>query len=202
ATMGSCVVFERSGPLKSAYRRYRVRGAAAGDDYAALAEVLARRYGRLKTEGDRLPDLALVDGGPAQVRRAAAVLKDLELDTLRLAGITKGQGRRARLDRLVLAPDGHTLSLPSDSPALHLVQALRDEAHRFALAGHRRARNLHRRESILDAVPGVGPARRRQLLTHFGGLRGLQRASTIDLETVPGISHALATRIVQRLSDT
>ncbi|MGH8427411.1 MAG: excinuclease ABC subunit UvrC [Gammaproteobacteria bacterium] len=202
ATVGSCVVFERSGPLKSAYRRYRVRGAAAGDDYAALAEVLARRYGRLKAEGDRLPDLVLVDGGPAQVRRAATVLKDLKLETLRLAGITKGQGRRARLDRLVLAPDGHTLSLPSDSPALHLVQALRDESHRFALTGHRRARTLHRRESVLDAVPGVGPLRRRQLLTRFGGLRGLQRASTMDLETVPGISHALATRIVQHLSET
>jgi len=201
AATASCVVFDRDGPRKDAYRRFRIRGAEAGDDYAALAEVLERRYRRLRDEGGQLPELVLVDGGPAQVRRALEVLERLELGTLRLAGVTKGAGRRPSLDRLVLAPLGRSAALGSDSPALHLVQALRDEAHRFALAGHRRARARARGESVLDDVPGIGPVRRRQLITRFGGLKGLRRASELDLAAVPGISHALAARIVRRLGE-
>ncbi len=201
AATGSCVVFDRQGPLKQAYRRFRVRAAAPGDDYAALAEVLERRYRRLLEEGGERPTLVLVDGGPAQVRRAHQVLQRLGLSELQLAGVTKGAGRRPSLDRLVVAPAGRTLPLSSDSPALHLVQALRDEAHRFAITGHRKARARARGESALDDVPGIGPVRRRQLLTRFGGLRGLRRASVVDLATVPGVSRALAERIAHRLGD-
>ncbi|MGH8270896.1 MAG: excinuclease ABC subunit UvrC [Gammaproteobacteria bacterium] len=199
AAIGSCVVFDRSGAVKDAYRRFRVREAAAGDDYAALAEVLARRYRRVVAAGATLPDLVLVDGGPAQVRRAQRVFDDLGLRNLRLAGVTKGPGRRAAMDRLVLAPRGQTLALGADSPALHLVQALRDEAHRFALAGHRRRRANRRLESVLDAVPGIGPVRHRQLLAHFGGLTEVKRAGVDELTTVPGINRALAERIVEQL---
>ncbi|MGH8273422.1 MAG: excinuclease ABC subunit UvrC [Gammaproteobacteria bacterium] len=199
AAIGSCVVFDRSGPVKDSYRRFRVRQATAGDDYAALAEVLGRRYRRLVDEGAELPDLVLVDGGPAQVRRAQEVLNALGLDKLRLAGVTKGPGRRAAMDRLVLAPRGTTLPLAPDSRALHLVQALRDESHRFAIAGHRRRRRRTRLESTLETVPGIGPMRRRQLLAHFGGLRELKRASAEDMTAVPGISRPLAERIVAHL---
>jgi excinuclease ABC subunit C len=199
APVGSCVVFDRNGPAKDAYRRFRVRTAEPGDDYAALAEVLERRYRRLLAEKAELPDLVLVDGGPAQVRRAQAVLDRLALSRLRLAGVTKGPGRRASADRLVLAPRGETLALASDSPALHLVQALRDEAHRFAIGAHRRQRRHRRLESALDTIPGIGSARRRQLLAHFGGLNELKRASSEDLTAVPGISQALAARIVAHL---
>ncbi|MDN5864024.1 MAG: excinuclease ABC subunit UvrC [Gammaproteobacteria bacterium] len=193
--MGSCVVFDRNGPVKEAYRRFRVRSAEPGDDYAALAEVLERRYRRQLEEKADLPELVLVDGGPAQVRRVQPVLDALGLERLRLAGVTKGPARRAAMDRLVLAPRGRTLALAPDSPALHLVQAMRDEAHRFAIAGHRRARRRKRLESGLDTISGIGPARRRQLLTHFGGLTELKRASAQELMRVPGISRALAERI-------
>lgn len=195
APMGSCVVFDRDGPVKEAYRRYRVRTAEPGDDYAALAEVLERRYRRQLAEKADLPELVLVDGGPAQVRRAHGVLAKLGVANLRLAGVTKGPERRAAMDRLVLAPRGRTLALAADSPALHLVQALRDESHRFAITGHRRARRRKRLQSGVDTIAGIGPARRRQLLTHFGGLAELKRASTEELMRVPGISGALAERI-------
>lgn len=202
SAIGSLVVFDRSGPLKNEYRRYRVREAALGDDYAALAEVLRRRYGRLVAENAALPDLVLVDGGSAHVRRAARALAEVSAGAPRLAGVVKGPGRRPQLDRLVLGPEGRATTLPADSPALLLVQRLRDEAHRFAIGGHRSARARRRRESVLDEVPGIGPVRRRQLLSRFGGLKGLQRASTADLEAIPGVSRALALRIVERLAST
>ena len=198
--VGSCVVFDRQGPLKPAYRRFNVREARPGDDYGALAEVLERRYSRAKSEARTLPDLVLIDGGAAQLRRARRVLQALGLDELRLAAVTKGIGRRAEFDRLLLAPTGRALALEPESSALHLVQALRDEAHRFAIGGHRRARQRARGESVLDEVSGIGPVKRRQLLTHFGGLKGLSRASTMDLITVPGVNQALAERIVHHLA--
>jgi excinuclease ABC subunit C len=197
AAVGSCVVFDRDGPAKEAYRRFRIKSAEPGDDYAALAEVLERRYRRLLDENATLPELVLVDGGPAQVRRAYKVLEVLGLARLRLAGVTKGPERRAAMDRLVLAPQGETLALPPNSPALHLVQALRDESHRFAIGAHRRGRRRTRLTSTLDTIKGIGPARRRQLLAHFGGLTELKRASAEDLMRVPGINRALAERIAQ-----
>ncbi len=200
APVGSCVVFDRQGPLKSAYRRYNVHTAASGDDYAALAEVLERRYRRVQNAARTLPDLVLIDGGAAQLRCVREVLQTLGLDALRLAGVTKGAGRRAEFDRLSVAPTGRALALEPESPALHLVQALRDEAHRFAITAHRRARRQARGDSVLDAVSGIGPVKRRQLLTHFGGLTGLRQANTVDLITVPGVNRALAERIVSHLA--
>lgn len=198
--IGSCVVFDRQGPLKPAYRRFNVRDAAPGDDYGALAEVLNRRYRRVRSEAQALPDLVLIDGGTAQLRCARQVLQALGLDALRLAGVTKGAGRRAEFDRLVLAPTGRALALEPESPALHLVQALRDEAHRFAITAHRRSRQRTRGESVLDAINGIGPVKRRQLLTHFGGLKGLRQANAVDLVSVPGVNRALAERIVHHLA--
>ncbi len=200
AAYGSCVVFDRQGPLKAAYRRFRIREASGGDDYAALEEVLERRYSRVLDEEGALPDLVLIDGGPGQLRRAQGVLERLGLEELRLGAVTKGAGRRAEFDRLILAPEGRSLALEPESAALHLVQSLRDEAHRFAISGHRRARQKTRSESVLDDVTGVGPVKRRQLLTRFGGLKGLRQASAVDLTAVPGINRALAERIVNHLA--
>lgn len=199
AATGSCVVFDRNGPRKPDYRRFLVRGAAPGDDYAALAEVFERRFRRLAQQRGERPDLVLVDGGAAQLRRVRQVLAALDQADVRLAGVVKGAGRRPALDRLIVAPDGRSVPLRGDSPALHLVQALRDEAHRFALAGHRRVRAKARGQSVLDSVPGVGPVRRRQLLTRFGGLKGLRRASVADIAAVPGLSRPLAERIATHL---
>lgn len=199
APVGSCVVFDRSGALKSAYRRFNVRAAEAGDDYRALAEVIERRYCRVRNEAQNLPDLVLVDGGAGQVRRIRKVLDRLGLDMLRVVGVTKGIARRAEFDRLLPDTGKHALALEPESPALHLVQALRDEAHRFAIGGHRRARRRARGDSVLDAVAGIGPVKRRQLLTRFGGLKGLREASTVDLLAVPGVNRALAERIVHHL---
>src|SRR5690625_2809394 len=156
AAVGSCVVFDRDGPAREAYRRFRIKTAEPGDDYGALAEVLERRYRRLLDEAAELPELVLVDGGPAQVRRAHRVLDALRLGRLRLAGGTKRPERRAALDRLVLAPRGETHAVPPGSPALHLVQALRDESHRFAIGAHRRGRRRARLTSTLDTIKGIG----------------------------------------------
>ncbi len=197
---GSCVVFDRQGPLKAAYRRFQIREARGGDDYAALEEVLNRRYSRILAEDGALPDLVLIDGGSGQLRRARTALEQLGLAALRLGAVTKGAGRRAEFDRLILAPEGRALALEPESSALHLVQSLRDEAHRFAISGHRRARQKTRNESVLEGVAGVGPVKRRQLLTRFGGLKGLRQASAVDLTAVPGINHALAERIVKHLA--
>lgn len=198
---GSCVVFDRQGPIRSAYRRYRIAGVTAGDDYGALAQVLERRYRKLVQDQSGLPDLVLVDGGGSQVRRAVSVLSALGLSDLPVAGVTKGAGRRTSLDRLVLGAAGKTVALRSGSPGLRLVQALRDEAHRSAITAHRKARSRHHMHSPLESVPGIGPVRRQALLTRFGGLKGLRAATADDLVTIPGISRSLAERIVQHLGE-
>ena len=162
--------------------------------------MLDRRYRRILEEEEALPDLVLIDGGQGQLRRAQAVLEELGVAALRLGAVTKGAGRRAEFDRLILAPEGRVLALEPESSALHLVQSLRDEAHRFAISGHRKARQKTRSESVLDGVAGVGPVKRRQLLTRFGGLKGLRQASAVDLTAVPGINNALAERIVNHLA--
>lgn len=200
-TRGSCVVFNRDGPVRSAYRRYRIAGVTAGDDYAALAQVLDRRYRKLVEHKSELPDLVLVDGGGSQVRRSLSVLSALGLCHVAVAGVTKGAGRRASLDRLVSGSDGQTVPLRSGSPGLRLVQSLRDEAHRFAITAHRKARARHSVQSPLELVAGIGPVRRQALLTRFGGLKGLRAATAEDLVTIPGISRFLAERIVQYLGE-
>ncbi len=197
-TVASCVVFDDSGPRKSDYRRFNIEGITPGDDYAAMHQALTRRYARLKAGEGRLPDILFIDGGKGQLAQAVAVLAELQVDGVLLLGIAKGEGRKPGLETLYF-PDGSDLQLAEDSPALHLIQHIRDEAHRFAITGHRERRGKQRRTSALEGVPGIGPKRRRDLINHFGGLQEVMRASAKDISTVPGISLRLAEEIYAAL---
>jgi excinuclease ABC subunit C len=199
STVASCVVFTAEGPLKSDYRRFNIAGVAAGDDYAALRQALHRRYSRLKKGEAPLPDLLLVDGGIGQLAEAQAVLNELELEGVELAAVAKGPTRRPGLERLFLAGQPAALILPRDSGALHLVQQVRDEAHRFAITGHRQRRARLRRVSPLEGISGLGPKRRKQLLSVLGGMQGVVSAGVEDLARVEGISRDLAQRIYDAL---
>lgn len=199
ATNASCVVFTPEGPLKSDYRRYNIEGVERGDDYGALRQALSRRYRRRKQESLALPDLLLIDGGKGQLEQALAVLKELELSIAAVAAVAKGADRRAGQERVFLAGRDGASILPPDSKALHLIQRARDEAHRFAISGHRRKRARSRQTSMLEAIAGLGPARRRALLRHFGGLQGVLRAGVEDLGRAPGIGPALAQAIYEHL---
>lgn len=191
ATVASCVVFDGQGPRKSDYRRFNIEGITPGDDYAAMHQALTRRYSRLVQGEGSLPDILFIDGGKGQLAQAVRVLDELAVSGVQLIGIAKGEGRKPGLETLHF-PDGEALELGADSPALHLIQHIRDEAHRFAITGHRERRQKARTQSSLESIPGVGPARRRALIQHFGGLQEVRRASARDLATVPGISPALA----------
>ncbi|MFP4129402.1 MAG: excinuclease ABC subunit UvrC [Halorhodospira sp.] len=195
AAVAACVVFNQEGPVKSDYRRFNIREVAAGDDYAALHQALTRRYRRVQSGEAPLPDLLLIDGGKGQVAQARDVLDDLGISGVALMGIAKGPGRRPGEETLLLDDGEREVELPANSPALHLLQQIRDEAHRFAVSGHRQRRGKARRESVLEEVPGLGPKRRQRLLKHFGGVQGVRQAGVEDLARVPGISHALAQRI-------
>jgi excinuclease ABC subunit C len=197
-TVASCVVFGEEGAQKSDYRRFNIRTAEPGDDYAAIAEAVQRRYTRVVKGEAPVPDLILIDGGAGQRNRAAAVLAELGLGEVPLVGVAKGPERRPGAERLVLA-DGSELAPGGDSPALQLIQQVRDEAHRFAVAGHRQRRSRVRQGSVLEGIEGLGPARRRSLLRAFGGLAGLKQAGEADLARVPGIGPQLAERIYARL---
>jgi excinuclease ABC subunit C len=199
ATVASCVVFDTSGPVKQDYRRFNIEGVEAGDDYAAMEQALRRRFMRLKRGEGRMPDLLLIDGGKGQVARANEVLSEFGVDVMQVVGIAKGPGRTPGTETLVLPGSTRGLALGSDSPALHLLQQVRDEAHRFAITGHRQRRARARRASVLETVPGLGPKRRQLLLKQFGGLQGLARAGVEDLALVPGISRTLAQRIYDAL---
>ncbi|SDJ36845.1 excinuclease ABC subunit UvrC [Billgrantia gudaonensis] len=199
ATVASCVVFDRNGPRKSDYRRFNIAGVAAGDDYAAMRQALERRFRRLAEGEGATPDILLVDGGKGQLNQARDVLAELGLERIRLLGVAKGTTRKAGLETLFLETVDRTLDLEATSPALHLVQHVRDEAHRFAITGHRTRRDKHRRSSTLEGIAGVGPKRRRELLRFFGGLQGVKRASRAELARVPGISAALADTIHRAL---
>ena len=194
ATVASCVVFDQEGPVKSSYRRFNIEGIEPGDDYAAIAQALLRRYTRIKEGEGVLPDLLLIDGGKGQVTAAARVLEELQLTELPLLGVAKGPERRPGWE-VLHRPDGSELQLAGDAPALHLIQQIRDEAHRFAITGHRQRRARSRTESPLEAIPGIGPKRRQQLLRQFGGLREVARAGVEDLLKVKGISRELAQQI-------
>jgi excinuclease ABC subunit C len=198
-TVASCVVFGPEGALKSDYRRFNIEGLAPGDDYGALRQALSRRYARIKRGEAPIPDLLLIDGGPGQLAEAVKVLKELEIDTVRVAGVAKGADRRPGQERLFLPEEQAPLILPPDSPALLLIQRIRDEAHRFAITGHRQRRAKARTQSILETVPGLGPRRRRELLKQFGGLQGVARAGIDDLAKVHGISRKLAQAIYDTL---
>lgn len=197
-TVASCVVFVGGAPAKSDYRRFNIEGIVPGDDYGALQQALTRRYRRLKEGEGSFPDVLFIDGGKGQVSAAVRALEELQVTGLNVIGVAKGEGRKPGLETLHLATGQTNMALPSDSPALHLVQQIRDEAHRFAVAGHRKRRDRPGR-SPLEAIPGLGPQRRRNLLTHFGGLQGIVRAGIEDLARVPGISAQLARRIYETL---
>lgn len=195
ATVASCVVFNQAGPLKSDYRRFNLTPDSAGDDYAAMAEALRRRYARIKKGEVPLPDVLFVDGGKGQLAEALTVLDEVELGWLQVVAVAKGRARRPGTEQLFLAGQTAPTILPGDSPALHLIQRLRDEAHRFAITGHRQRRSKARKTSRLEEIPGLGPKRRRELLKQFGGLQGVRGAGIDDLVKVHGISRALAEKI-------
>lgn len=194
ATVASCVVYDRGGMQPSEYRRFNIETAAAGDDYAAMREALTRRYTRLAAGDGKLPDVLLIDGGKGQVGVALEVLAEVGVD-VPIVGVAKGEERKPGLETLIVPHLQKTLQLPRDHAALHLIQTVRDEAHRFAITGHRARRAKARTQSTLEDIPGVGPTRRQRLLTRFGGLRGVVAASIDDLAQVDGISRALAEKI-------
>ncbi|TLX56102.1 excinuclease ABC subunit C [Stutzerimonas nosocomialis] len=199
ATVASCVVFGPEGPLKSDYRRYNIEDVTAGDDYAAMHQALTRRF-RKAAEGEgKLPDVLLVDGGKGQLNMAREVLDELAVPDMILLGVAKGVTRKPGLETLYLNDAEHEFTLPADSPALHLIQQVRDEAHRFAITGHRARRGKTRRTSTLEDIAGVGPKRRRELLKHFGGLQELCRASVDEIAKAPGVSKKLAESIYAAL---
>jgi len=195
ATVAACVAFTEEGVLKSDYRRYHIEGVTPGDDYGAMRQALTRRYTRVQENNGKLPDILLIDGGKGQTAQARAVLEELQLQGVVLLGVAKGADRKAGLEVLYLAAAERELILPADSPALHLIQQVRDEAHRFAITGHRQRRAKARKTSVLEGIDGVGPKRRQALLKQFGGLQQLARAGVEDIAQVAGIDKALAQRI-------
>lgn len=199
ATVASCVVFDTGGPVKSDYRRFNIENIQAGDDYAAMGQALKRRYTRLSSGEGKFPNILLIDGGKGQVRQAVESLNELGVVGVQIIGVAKGMTRKAGFEVLHVVSSNRELVLAADSPALHLIQQVRDEAHRFAITGHRQRRDKKRRESPLEGIAGVGPARRRALLRHFGGLQEIRRASVDDLAGVEGVSRKLAQDIYSTL---
>jgi excinuclease ABC subunit C len=199
ATVASCVVFNAAGALKSDYRRFNLKPAAGGDDYSAMAEALGRRYARVKKGEVPMPDVLFVDGGKGQLAQAMTILDELEMDLVQVVGVAKGRARKPGAERLFLPGRSTPLQLPPDSPALLLVQQIRDEAHRFAITGHRQRRAKARNTSRLEEIPGLGPKKRRELLRQFGGLQGVIGAGIDDLARVRGISRSLAETIYNDL---
>lgn len=199
ATVASCVVFDQDGPRKSDYRRFNIKGVAAGDDYAAMQQALTRRFKRFNEGEGVLPDILVVDGGKGQLNMAREVLAELAINGVILLGVAKGTTRKAGLETLFVETVDRSLALPPTSPGLHLIQHIRDESHRFAIAGHRAKRDKARRTSTLQDIPGVGPKRRRELLRFFGGLQGIKQATRDELARVPGISATMADTIHRAL---
>lgn len=200
ATVASCVVFNAQGPVKNDYRRFNIKDITAGDDVAGMRQVIFRRFKRLQKEGAKMPDIAFIDGGMTQLQAARNALLELNVDDILLIGVAKGPERKPGFETLyqLNKPPMH---LPADSLALHFIQQIRDEAHRFAITGHRQQRDKKRKTSTLEAIPGIGAKRRRELLRYFGGIQGLRYASLEELAKVPGISRSLAERIFTMLHD-
>ena len=199
-TVASCVVFGLEGPLKADYRKFNIEGITPGDDYAAMNQALTRRYTRFQKGEGKRPDLLLIDGGKGQLTEAKAVMADLQLD-IDILGIAKGPARKPGEETLFLVGRAGEIDLSADSPALHLLQQVRDEAHRFAITGHRQRRAKARRTSPLESIEGMGPKRRQKLLQQFGGLQAIQRAGVEDLSGVEGISPNLAQKIYDAFHD-
>ncbi|WP_118987544.1 excinuclease ABC subunit UvrC [Photorhabdus sp. CRCIA-P01] len=201
-TVASCVVFDSNGPLRSEYRRYNINGITPGDDYAAMNQVLRRRYGKALDES-KIPDIIFIDGGKGQLAQAINVFQslDVEWDKTRpqLIGVAKGSDRKAGLETLFFATEDKGIALPPDSPALHMIQHIRDESHNHAITGHRQRRSKVRNTSTLESIEGVGPKRRQMLLKYMGGLQPLRNASVEEIAKVPTISCALAEKIYNAL---
>ena len=198
-TVASCVVFGVEGPLKSDYRRFNISGIQPGDDYAAMYQALTRRYKRVRDGEIVKPDVLLIDGGKGQLAEAAKVLEELGVGGMTLIGVAKGVDRRAGQEQLFLLGQDTPTILPPDSRALHLIQRVRDEAHRFAIAGHRKKRAKRHSQSILETIPGLGPVKRRELLKQFGGLQGILRAGIDDFIQIRGLGRELAQVIYEHL---
>ena len=201
ATVASCVVFNTEGPHKTDYRRFNIEGITPGDDYAAMHQALLRHYSKLKRGEGTPPDILFIDGGKGQVSQAESVMEELQVNGVTLVGVAKGPDRKPGMETLFISGSAKPIHLKSDSPALHLIQQLRDEAHRFAITGHRRRRAKAQTASVLEDIPGVGAQRRRQLLKQFGGLREVARAGVEELAKVQGISRELAARIYSAFHD-
>ena len=202
ATVAACVVYDRQQMQKSEYRRFNIHDVTPGDDYAAMRQVLSRRYERVNAEAGKIPDLVLIDGGKGQVSAAKAAMVELGMNDIAVVGIAKGPERKPGLEELIIESEARTLQLPPSHPGLHLIQAIRDEAHRFAIVGHRARRGKARMRSMLNEIPGIGAKRRQALIEHFGGLRGVQAAAIDDIAKVEGISRPLAERIYRHLHET
>jgi excinuclease ABC subunit C len=198
-TVASCVVFGPEGPLKKEYRRFNITGVTPGDDYGALRQALERRYKHVRAGEVPAPDVLLIDGGAGQISQVHEVLGELGFGDLTLVGVAKGPDRRPGQERLFVYGATAPVVPEAHAPASRLIQRIRDEAHRFAISGHRRRRARRYNQSVLEAVPGLGPAKRRALLKHFGGLQGVMRAGVADLTQVSGIGAALARTLYDHL---
>ncbi|MDU8924520.1 excinuclease ABC subunit UvrC [Pasteurellaceae bacterium LIM206] len=201
-TVASCVVFNRDGPLKSDYRRFNIEGITGGDDYAAMEQALKKRYDR-ELEPDKIPDIIFIDGGKGQLNRALQVFRELDVkwdkNAPHLIGVAKGVDRKAGLETLIISKQDREINLPPDSPALHLIQHIRDESHNHAITGHRRKRRKAFTQSGLETIEGVGAKRRQALLKYLGGMQGVKNATLDEIASVPGISKALAEKIFETL---
>jgi excinuclease ABC subunit C len=192
ATVASCVVFTPEGAFKTDYRRYNISGITGGDDYAAMKQALERRFRPSKSKDQKLPDILFIDGGKGQLKQAIEVFDKLEITSVLLIGVAKGEGRKAGLEKLIFSDGRPDLYLTIESAALNLILQVRDEAHRFAISGHRAQRARKRRTSPLEGISGLGPKRRQTLLKHFGGIQGITQAGVVDIAKIPGISKKLA----------
>lgn len=194
-TVASCVVFDREGPVKSDYRRFNIEGITAGDDYAAIYQAVFRRFNRLKNGEHLAPDILLIDGGKGQVAEAEKALAELEINDVMIVGVAKGPDRKAGMEKIILVGNRQPLDVTPGASALLLIQQIRDEAHRFAITGHRQRRAKVNKRSVLEDIAGLGPKRRQVLLKQFGGLQGVSSAGVDALASIDGISRQLAQRI-------
>jgi excinuclease ABC subunit C len=198
-TVASCVVFGPEGPMKKEYRRFNITGVTPGDDYGALRQALKRRYERVRAGEVAAPDVLLIDGGLGQIHEVHSELEPLGFGGLTLVGVAKGPDRKPGQERLFVQGESTPIVPGPESQALRVIQRIRDEAHRFAITGHRKRRARRHNESVLETIPGLGPAKRRALLRHFGGMQGLMRAGIVDLEAVSGIGTTLARTLYDHL---
>jgi excinuclease ABC subunit C len=196
-TVASCVVFDREGPVKSAYRRFNIEGITPGDDYAAIHQAVFRRFKRLKQGEHTAPDILLIDGGKGQVHEAQKALAELDINNVMIVGVSKGPDRKPGMEKLILVDQEQPLDIRPGASGLLLIQHIRDEAHRFAITGHRQRRGKAKKQSVLEAIPGLGAKRRQILLKQFGGLQGISQAGVDALCSVDGISRQLAQRIYE-----